>query len=258
MRVSASACGCLMSLKVIRLAWHCPVGGAKKLALIAMADWADDQGGRLYPSIAAIARRMGASNDHARRTVHKLIRLGFIEVVGNENGGPPGTTRRYQINIERLTAGAGARGRGCAESNPTPRAESSPTACTRAGDGLHPRRRRLAPAQANPLITTSSHTSSRKRNGARLLEIDPGFAQFWSAYPRKAAKADAQKAWSKLTPSPGLLSAILSAVRRNAQSADWQKEGGRFIPYPATWLNGHRWEDALEIELAAQPRSVVV
>jgi hypothetical protein len=27
------------------------------------------------------------------------------------------------------------------------------------------------------------------------------------------------------------------------------KSGGAFIPYPATWLRGERWEDELEVKL---------
>ena len=25
----------------------------------------------------------------------------------------------------------------------------------------------------------------------------------------------------------------------------WKKDSGRFVPYPATWLNNRRWEDEL-------------
>jgi hypothetical protein len=27
------------------------------------------------------------------------------------------------------------------------------------------------------------------------------------------------------------------------RSEDWTKEGGQYIPYPATWLNAKGWED---------------
>jgi hypothetical protein len=30
-------------------------------------------------------------------------------------------------------------------------------------------------------------------------------------------------------------------VWKNSQQ--WTKDGGQFIPMPATWLNGRRWED---------------
>lgn len=70
-----------------------------------------------------------------------------------------------------------------------------------------------------------------------------GFAEFWSAYPLKKAKATAEKAWQKLKPSADLQAAILSAIAAHKLSADWQRDGGQYIPHPTTWLNQRRWED---------------
>ena len=70
-----------------------------------------------------------------------------------------------------------------------------------------------------------------------------GFAEFWSAYPLKKAKATAEKAWAKLKPSADLQAAILSAIAAHKLSADWQRDGGQYIPHPTTWLNQRRWED---------------
>ena len=71
------------------------------------------------------------------------------------------------------------------------------------------------------------------------------FVQFWQAYPKKKAKADAIKAWNKISHQNGLVEQILSAVRVQSQSEDWIKEKGKYIPLPASWLNGKRWEDEL-------------
>ena len=70
-----------------------------------------------------------------------------------------------------------------------------------------------------------------------------GFAEFWSAYPLKKAKATAEKAWQKLKPSADLQATILSAIAAHKLSADWQRDGGQYIPHPTTWLNQRRWED---------------
>lgn len=73
-----------------------------------------------------------------------------------------------------------------------------------------------------------------------------GFDEFWKVYPKKVAKAQALKAWSKLKPDADLQQVILNALERQKQSAQWQKDNGQFIPYPATWLNNYRWEDVQE------------
>jgi hypothetical protein len=51
------------------------------------------------------------------------------------------------------------------------------------------------------------------------------------------------KAWTKIKPDSELQQKILAAIETQKASAQWSKEGGRFIPFPATWLNDERWED---------------
>lgn len=69
------------------------------------------------------------------------------------------------------------------------------------------------------------------------------FSIFWKAYPRKDSKVQAERAFSKVAPSPELLDSILDAIERFRQSDQWRRDGGKFIPYASTWLNGRRWED---------------
>ena len=70
------------------------------------------------------------------------------------------------------------------------------------------------------------------------------FADFWIIYPRKAAKASAEKAWIKLSPDQTLFDRICDALSAQRESEQWRGDGGRFIPHPATWLNQKRWEDS--------------
>ncbi|HLV18437.1 MAG TPA: helix-turn-helix domain-containing protein [Pseudomonas sp.] len=85
------------------------------------------------------------------------------------------------------------------------------------------------------------------------------FAVFWEAYPRRRGKADALKAWKALKPDAALVEQILAAVGFARASPDWRRDGGQFIPYPATWLRRRGWEDELEADIeplpaAQQPR----
>lgn len=83
----------------------------------------------------------------------------------------------------------------------------------------------------------------RKGKEEKTRDASEGFDAFWSSYPRKTAKQDALKAWSKLKPNAELQASILKALAVQSQGEDWQKEGGRFVPHAATWLNGKRWDD---------------
>jgi hypothetical protein len=69
------------------------------------------------------------------------------------------------------------------------------------------------------------------------------FDDFWAIYPRKVAKKDARKAWASL--GNGQMEAAIDALP--LQARHWQAlgTGVEFIPYPASWLRGERWEDEL-------------
>lgn len=75
----------------------------------------------------------------------------------------------------------------------------------------------------------------------------PLFDRFWAAYPKKTAKTDAAMAFHKSDVTEELLVRILAAIERQAKGESWRKDGGKFIPYPATWLNGRRWEDEVGV-----------
>lgn len=69
------------------------------------------------------------------------------------------------------------------------------------------------------------------------------FNQFWAEYPKKKSKGDAEKAWKSINPNSELLTKMLNCLQKAKSSLDWQKDGGQFIPYPASWLRAKGWED---------------
>lgn len=72
------------------------------------------------------------------------------------------------------------------------------------------------------------------------------FLTFWEAYPKKVGKGAAWKAFQKVRPEGPLLDLMLKAVGDQRATAAWTREGGQYIPNPATWLNQRRWEDEIE------------
>jgi hypothetical protein len=70
-----------------------------------------------------------------------------------------------------------------------------------------------------------------------------GFDAFWAAYPKKKAKAQAEKAWKKLNPSIELQIEMGKALEKAKKSRDWNNNDGQYIPYASTWLNNARWTD---------------
>lgn len=92
-----------MSIKVMSLVWdRFPEGGNKMFVLLALADWCDDDGGSLYPSISKVARKCRISSRQVQRIMRDLEEECYIRVVGNHEGGKPGSTRRYHVNVSHL------------------------------------------------------------------------------------------------------------------------------------------------------------
>ena len=69
------------------------------------------------------------------------------------------------------------------------------------------------------------------------------FAEFWKAYPRKVKRPDAVRAFAKIDPGDELLASILAAIESQKRWPQWTKDGGQFIPHPASWLNAQAWND---------------
>ena len=94
----------------------------------------------------------------------------------------------------------------------------------------------------------NDHDQQEKpRKPFRTIKQQQRFDAFWEAYPRKRSKGQAEKTWVKLNPDDNLLKEILAGLENAKRSVDWQKDGGQFIPYPATWLNAKGWEDELPV-----------
>lgn len=93
----------------------------------------------------------------------------------------------------------------------------------------------------------------REPNPEPALRAADDFDTFWAAYPKKKAKDDARRAWHKRRPDAALLRVILDALQQQCQSPDWLKEDGRYIPFPATWLNRGQWTDSARVDLHLLP-----
>jgi hypothetical protein len=88
--------------------------------------------------------------------------------------------------------------------------------------------------------------SGRPAEGAEKADLqDEHFAQFWSRYPKKVGKAAALKAWKRVHPDADLFARIMGKIEQFRLCEQWQRESGRFVPNPATWIGQGRWDDEL-------------
>jgi hypothetical protein len=100
----------------------------------------------------------------------------------------------------------------------------------------------IADANASAIAHAEKREKTRSPLSPRADQA-PEFIRFWQAYPRKVAKARAAKAWQKLAPDQALVATMHEALAWQQEQPQWLKDEGAFIPHPASWLNGRRWED---------------
>ena len=81
--------------------------------------------------------------------------------------------------------------------------------------------------------------------------LPPNFDVFWAACPRKVGKGSAEKVWRKLNPDEALTMQIVKAMTEQRACDQWMRDGGKFIPHPATWLNRKGWEDEIALTTPA-------
>jgi len=97
-----------------------------------------------------------------------------------------------------------------------------------------------SPPESNP--NTNPNPESESNNAQALFDT------FWEAYPKKKSKGDAEKAWGVIKPSKELVAIMLNKLAQVKTCKDWLKDGGQYIPYPATWLRAKGWEDEISTE----------
>lgn len=201
--------------------------GNDLLMLLAIADFADDDG-YAYPSVQTLATKCRMQQRNANKVLASLRESGELEIRQNE--GPHGTNRyRVVLDAPTLSKLTGA--------------VQTDTLSKRTAAPVHLDPKPLSKRTDEPPITVNEPS----------MRANDGFMTFWKYYPRKVSKESAQKVWSKLTPDAGLQATILQAIEFQKRTEQWQKDGGRFIPHPATWLNGRRWEDEAPCQVQGTP-----
>lgn len=73
------------------------------------------------------------------------------------------------------------------------------------------------------------------------------FSEFRKAWPRKHGKAKAAKEWKKLNHDADLVSHIIVTARIWADHYAKHQVDMKWIPEPANWLAGERWDEDLPI-----------
>lgn len=196
-----------------------------------------------FNSIGALAELFPEFNrDQIRRIIDNLLEKGLIKK-GNYNKTPMDRTLWYticencQIHLANLPNAIGRNAKPIPISNTinnTTKESVLVNTLEKSGEQL-------------TLTETITETEQPQKIDLNMLH-ESMFYEFYMTYPKKKAKSDAFRAFMKIKDLDTEFPRIMEALKRQINSKDWLKDNGKFIPYPATWLNGRRWEDEVSTQ----------
>ncbi|EMM7970741.1 TPA: helix-turn-helix domain-containing protein [Pseudomonas aeruginosa] len=266
---------------------------AMRHVLLCLANYANEAGKGAFPSIATLSSDTGLSERTVQYKLRSLEEAGVIRRGNQAIAAAYISHRDrlpmvYDLSMERgatVAPGANDDVTGCKPrrngvqlttqrgATVAPGANDDVTGCKPRRNGVQLTTQRGATVAPDPSLnhqrttkepkehvqtgeTGSDDVGDRKgktESGKRPAKPNPldGFEEFYQVYPKHKDRAKAEKAWRKIDPA--LHPVIMAALPKHCRQRDWLKDNGQFVPLPASWLNGRRWED--EIAPDAGPAS---
>lgn len=268
-----------MSIRVMTQVWYsAPYEGGTLLVLLALADWAHDDGTHIFPTI----KTLGLKARLAERQTQKCLRiLEADEVI--ERFETRGKRTEWRINLKRLmefdvvtdtirscsSDAQNAGGTKCGGDSGVVRGVHSEAR------GVHSAAphidNRYSEPSKEPLLSKSSESArsqevltgaesapatigvsdSRKPQGAGLFP--PDFEAFYAAYPhpKNASKPMSFQAWTaveKFRPELPVLLRCVSAYESfiAEQNAQRRKSDPHRVCHAGNWLREFRWQTFIE------------
>ncbi|WP_447585849.1 helix-turn-helix domain-containing protein [Pseudoxanthomonas mexicana] len=195
------------------------------LAVLAvMLDFANRQTRECFPSITTIVRESKVPKTTVIRAIKRLEAARWITTSKRQ-----GAATEYQLT-GAIDGTGSAHGTG---------ATWNATGATRV--------LRTGPVDGAKVVPWTEPEQKKKKNRKKqqVIASRPAerFAEFYAGYPKKESKPAAEKAWKRHKLDSEADAVIADVKARLATGGPWSGLDRQFIPLPATYLNGRRWED---------------
>lgn len=215
-------------------AWKVQCEPSQKLVLLALADHANDETWKCWPSLGHLHKKTGLNRRTVSRCIQSLVEQ---KLIGRINRGRESTV--YQLNVANWGQ--------YAPSGNTPLAAESHQGRgdTPLGVGAScPKGRGVTPHEP-------SDNHQLEPSGNRKADR---FDEFWQAYPSKKAKKPTEDKWKRKGLDAKADEIIADVLARKERDRQWL-DG--YIPNPSTYLSQERWNDEWQaVEQKQKPREV--
>lgn len=202
----------------------------ERLVLLALADHAGEDG-ECWPQTGRLGEKCALDRKTVQRHLTALDERGIIEKVSRRkrpNGTLAGWTYRLPLDNPEGTLTTPLRGN---------------------AEGLTERERPRPVLEGTPMPPQEPSVTNHQIEPS----VNNRWCEFWEAYPRKTGKQACEKAWGKL--KQGDRDNAIAALGDHVAVWVANQTAPQFIPHPATWLNGRRWEDELPVPQAPSGKS---
>ena len=259
-----------MSIKAMTHVWATSKQkGSALVLLLAIADYAHDDGGGAYPSVETLAAKCRMTDRNVQLLIRSLCDAGELCV---EVGTGPHRSNMYRLpmgeKFSPLKSFQGENAGTARVKNSVPEGEKLGTARVKASspnpsgnrhrtvtEPSYAKPARIAEpeplAEATPppvrsLSPVEKEKAERTPPGASTerFGFDHWFAAtFWPAYPNKADKARALKSLKPFVTTDARAAEVMAGLGRYMRSEKWARDGGKYVESGGVWCLNRRWED---------------
>jgi hypothetical protein len=199
----------------------------------------DDIAGYETATMAQLGEWLGCSTSTIQRAVRELERSGWVEsaprIVNGQQAANEYVCNAYPFQADTrspMTGGGVTHDRAGGVTHDRPTTETN----------YRDHSETTTPGLQQPLMgdLVTNNSSPRPRKDPQPDPDLSDFAEFWKLYPRRVGRGQAVNAWRKAIKKIPV-DTILDAAKRYRDDPNLPET--KFIPHPATWLNGERWGD---------------
>ncbi len=196
-----------------------------------------------YATNEHFSKLLKISKDSVSRTICKLVKQGYLNSTMKYKTNKKEVLQRILKLNEKIPLDKNIDVSLCSNAD-TSTHECQSTIGTQAFDPSAQMPNRKYNINNNKKINdTYAQSGVQIENRIQNETILEKFERFYNAYPKKKSRGKALNWFKKHRPESSLVDTMLESLEKQKLTIDWQKQNGRYIPYPATWLNARGWEN---------------
>lgn len=232
-----------MSIAVMSQIFKKQMGSSsRKMLAVRLADFADDDGRGIWPSVATLARETDLSERTVQRLLRDFVDEGLLLVVSAATG-RPGEPTRYDFNMKSLTSLRDAKDaadgcHGVTGDRVSPVTTTAETGDIDDADGCHGVTRTVIEPSDKPSSERERESEQESRENRKAIER--AFKKAFHVWPTAVtdSEPDAFRVWNTLSPEDRM--AASDGAARYVEAA--KAIGRKVVCSYAVYLREKRWE----------------